>query len=450
MCTYFLKLKMAKLQFGLSLLLALLSFSGFARERTKLPIRKILSTTVDSSINPATLNYLSTSFEHAQKLGYDLILINLNTPGGLVSTTKEILALIGNSKIPTAIWIHPEGGSATSAGAIIASSAHILAMSPGTNIGAATPVQLGKDLEDKDLRNKAINDLVSLVQSLSQSRGRNQEAFGNMIKEAASYQSQNAVELKLVDFIANTQNEFVEKLQGREISIQGETFTLECLNPQVDEQAMDLGQKLLNILASPDLTYILFMLGAALIYFEFQTPGGFIAGGVGSILLILSGIGFQVLPLNFGSLALIILAFILFILELYITSYGGLSLVAVLSLSVGSLFLFRTDNAYLDISLPLIFATISCITLAALSLTFLVFRDLKKDSNKKNYYSLAGKTATILATLPELGSSSEPGIHCFQVKVAGEIWTAKSQTALQIGETCTVTDEDRINMFLWL
>lgn len=400
-------------------------------------ITKILSVTIDSSINPATFNYLDSAYKQAEREGSHAILIKINTPGGLVTTTKDILASMGKSHIPTFVWVTPEGASASSAGAIIASGAHVLAMSSGTNMGAATPVQMSKGLEEGDLRKKAINDLVALVQSLSESRGRNAELFGKMIREAASYKAKEAHEKKLIDFIADTEKEFFEKANGQVVQIFGKSYKLN-ISPdvKVDIQTMDLGQRLLNILASPDLSYIMFMLGAALIYFEFQTTG-FIAGALGALCLILAGIGFQVLPLNFGALGLIILAFVLFILESFITSHGLLSITGLASLLMGSLFLYRTDTAYIEMSKSLVYTTFGITTFFVLAMLFYILRERRKQKVPKDFYTLVGKDAHVVEKLP----SDEQGIFLYQVKVGGEIWHAKSHQEFEVGDKCSIKSD---------
>ncbi|MBI2602965.1 MAG: nodulation protein NfeD [Deltaproteobacteria bacterium] len=402
-----------------------------------LTINKILGLTIDSSINPGTYNYLMSGFEKAKLEGYQAILIRLDTPGGLVSTTKDILTLIGDSNILTIVWITPEGASASSAGAIIASGAHVLAMSPGTNFGAATPIQMSQDIEQGDMRKKAINDLVALVQSLSESRGRNAELFGKMIEEAASYKSKEALENNLIDYLVSTEQELLEKMNDRKVTILGQEYKLATHSATISvSHEMDLGQQLLNTLASPGLAYVLFLLGAALLYLEFQAPGGFIAGSIGALCLLLAGIGFQVLPLNFGALGLIVLSFIMFILEAYITSYGLLSIAGLAALLAGSLFLFRTDEAYMSVSRSLVFSSVGVVALFLAGLGIYFLRDLRRHKLPKNYYSLIGKKGTIVTILP-----TEDGQHFYQMRIAGEIWKARSEQEYHVGDHCTVKEE---------
>lgn len=402
-------------------------------EEAVLSFKRVLRLSIQSSINPATLNYLTTGYRKAESEGYQGVLIEINTPGGLVSTTKQILTLMGDALVPTVVWVAPEGASATSAGALIASGAHLLVMAEGTNIGAATPITMGKDIEQGDAKNKAINDLVALVQSLSQARGRNPAPFAEMIEKAASFTSKDALKAKLIDGIVDRQADFASFLDQRSIHFHGRKVKLDASGLVFETFDMDMGQRLLDVLANPNLAYVLFLAGAALLYFELQAPGGIIAGALGVLLLLLSGIGFQVLPLNFGALGLIVLAFILFVLEVYVTSYGILTLAAMASLVSGSLFLFRTDDAYLSVSLSLIVST--CVAIALFVGFVLAFwiRDARRSKHSGSIYDLAGKEAKVLKVLEHEGS-----LYFYQVRVAGETWRAVSSQTLHKGQTCRV------------
>lgn len=426
------------------IILFLAAFAQAKSQDTTLNVDKVLVLSIDSTINPATLNYLKTGFDRASKEGFSLINVEINTPGGLVTTTKDILTLFGNSDIPIVVWVKPEGASATSAGAIIASGAHLLFMSDGTNIGAATPVQGGGDIKSKDLRNKAINDLVALVQSLSESKGRNPKLFGDMIKKASSFKAGEAKIKNLADEIVNSRREFAEKLDGKVIKIKGETFKLAASSSiEWKEHAWDGGQELLNIFADPSMAYILFLIGCALIYLELQAPGGFIAGSIGAICLVLAAIGFQVLPLNIGALGLIILSFILFVIEIYITSYGILSVAGLVSLIFGSMFLYRTENSYLTLSTSLIVSTVAGIGVFIAFIAWFLMRD-HKNIGTGHFNDLSGKQAKVI----EQQDSEEVGKFTYSVKVGAEFWKAVSERELTIDEQYEIKTQDHERMLL--
>ena len=388
-------------------------------------VNNILKLEISSSVNPATYDYLSYNFKKYSEQT-DLILITMNTPGGLVSTTKKIISLIASSKKPVVIWVGPSGSSATSAGAIIASSATILAMAQGTNIGAATPINTTGDMKESDLRSKAINDIVSLVKAQSQSHGRNPAPFTKMIEKAESYTATDAINEKAIDFIANDTDEILSKLNGQNVFVQNENLKLKLnkSNIAITQAQMDLGQKLLNILSSPNLAYILFLIGAALIYLEFQAPGGIVAGALGAVFLMFAGISFQVLPLNFGALGLIVLSFVLLILEIYITSFGILSLAALASLISGSMFLFRTDDSYLSVSFSIIFATVAAIS-SFLVIVGYIFMKSREAMGVKKFNSQLNQPGTITEVLE---------IDKYVVKSHGEYWRAKGPESLNIGD----------------
>ncbi|MFN8370732.1 MAG: NfeD family protein [Bacteriovoracaceae bacterium] len=398
--------------------LILISFNLWSD--SELIVTKILSLKINSTINPATLNYLSNALKKAREDSYPFILVKLNTPGGLVTTTKNILTLMGESEIPFIVWITPEGGSATSAGAIIASAAHLLVMNNGTNIGAATPVDLGKEIEQSDLKMKAVNDLSALVQSLAETRGRNGALFSEMIRKASSYQSHEAFKQNIVDGLANNTDEIWKLLKTKKIIVKGieHQYSL-APHIQIDSFEMDLGEKLLDILANPTLAYILFILGALLIYLELQTPGGYIAGGIGVSCLLVAGICFQVLPINLGSLGLIVLAFILFILEIFITSLGLLFISGMVSLLIGSLFLFSSYEGHVQLEKSLIYSVVAAVAFFLLTILYFLKKYKNKNKNGAVHFSLIGSTGFIMARLEAF---------TYQVKIHGEIWKARANS----------------------
>lgn len=421
-------------------ILLIFSFKIQARPEQIREIKWIHKAYINSTVNPATYEYLANVVKTIDKADplHSLVLIEMDTPGGLVTTTKDILTLFGKSEFPFVVWVHPEGGSATSAGALIASGAHFIFMAEGTNIGAATPIEMsgnigGKDSGKSDLRAKAINDLVALVKSLSNLRARNGDKFAEMITKAASFTAIEAAKLHLINGIANTETEIFEQLQNSEVKLQGDSIELRMAADYViKEHPMDPGQKLLNTLAHPSLAYIFFLIGAALIYLELQAPGGYIAGSIGALCLLLSGIGLQVLPLNFGALGLIILSFILFILEAFVTSFGLLSIAGFASLIFGSLFLYRTDDSYITFSTTLIIATVAAIASFLAICLYFILRD-QQNIGKEKFNSQIGRKGKVVKNLED---------QIYQVKIGGEFWNAHSSHTLEIGDSVKVIKRD--------
>jgi membrane-bound serine protease (ClpP class) len=425
------------------LLLVLINPIMAQDDTSNLQINKIIQIEIDSSINPATANYVKNALLYANKQQAQAILITMNTPGGLISTTKEILTSIGNSDIPIILWIGPEGASATSAGAIISSAAHFLFMAEGSNIGAATPVMTSGDIEDSDQRRKAINDLVALVEGLAQTRGREARFFADMIEKSSSFTSQEALTHRLIDGQSARIADIWPQINGKTIQIKGRSVTVSITAPEIIELAMDVGQHILNILAHPSLTYILILIGAALIYFELQAPGGFIAGSIGAICLGVAAIGMQLLPLSIGALGLIFLALILFILEAFITSYGLLAIAALISLTLGSLFLFRTDDSYIHFSYQVMFSGIMAVVVFLSFIFWFIIKDIKR-SKKSAVFQFIGAQAKIL-TVQGKGHNQE---YLYQVMIGGEIWRAVSNKSFREGDFVTITDLDNKTLTL--
>ncbi len=403
-------------------------------------VSKLIVLKIEATINPAISNYLKVELARPVEDDSSLFIVKVNTPGGLVSTTKSMITTIGESNHPVIIWVTPEGASATSAGAIIASAAHGLVMNRGTNIGAATPVGLGEDIKESDGRNKAVNDLTALVKSLSTTRGRNGEAFSNMISTAASYPAQEALKLGIIDGITSNLDDIRALLQGKVLTIKGKKRLIQFAQViETEERTMDIGLRILNIVADPTTAYILFILGAALLYFEFQSPGGLVAGGIGSFFLLLSGLAFQVLPLNVGAILLMVAGIVLLILEVFVTSYGLLALSGLACLTGGSLFLFRHDNSFITVQYPVIYSTLLGVATCIAIITFIFLRK----TPRMEFYTHHNQAAEILKVLEKEGE-----FYLYQVKVGGEIWKARSSKEFVIGDKVTVEQKQQDTFIL--
>ncbi len=424
------------------LLTTLLSFllmsSAYSAEKTKeLKVTKILKMEINSPITPATYDYLKSGIDRlGPESGAEAALITMNTPGGLVTTTKDILTMFGSSPYPVIVWVTPEGASATSAGSIISCGAHLLYMSDGTNIGAATPIQMSGDIKESDARTKAINDLVALVKGLSDVRGRNGKLFGEMISEGKSFTAREALKGNVIDGIANTEADILKELNGKSILIKGEKLKLNSPSASIIEYKMKVSQQILAFFANPAMAYILFLIGAALIYLEFQAPGGYIAGSIGALFLVIAGIGFQVLPLNVGALLLVAVSMILFILEIYITSYGILSIAGIAALITGSMLLFKTDNAFMAINEVAIWSAIAGVLAFIGFVAYFFIKEFSQE--KKEFFSLIGKEAEVLELISHTGDT-----YTYLVKVTGERWKATSSSEQKIGNKCTITGQSK-------
>ena len=390
-------------------------------------IKEIAVLSVNSAITPATYDYIKQNFQTLPKSS--LVVLRLNTPGGLVSTTKDIITLVGREKRPLVVWITPEGASASSAGAIIASAAHFIFMSPGTNIGAATPVALGEDLKESDGRSKALNDLSALVRSLSESRGRPAEPFEKMIRTAESYTDKEALKLGIIDGIISSERDILNFIGKKPVNIDGVVTNLKADDVPVKIYEPSMGQSILEVIANPSTAYIIFLIGVALIYFEFQAPGGYIAGAFGTFFVILSGIAFQVLPLDWGSMGLIMAGIFLLILEVFIVSYGLLSIAGLIAFTVGSLFLFKGDTGFISIQYPVILSTLAGVATGVGLLVWYLWRESKRQVATHDFFLPVGAKGQVLSRI----NTNE-----YQVKVRGEIWRASAEEELNVNDPIAV------------
>lgn len=422
----------------LKFLLFVLSVIPLSIGATPYEINEISTLSINSAITPATYDYLAQHFKLLPRSS--LIVLKINTPGGLINTTKDIITLIGREKRPVAVWITPEGASASSAGAIIASAAHFIFMSPGTNMGAATPVGLGEDIKEGDGKSKALNDLTALVRSLSHSRGRPAAPFEKMITAAESYTDAESLKLNIINGVVSSQYDLISSIQNKSFQLDGVKRTL-SFNPSLNYKEYDLtlGQSILEVLANPSTAYFLFLIGVALIYFELQAPGGFIAGSVGVCFLILAGISFQVLPLDWGSMGLIAVGILLLILEVFITSYGILSIAGLSAFIMDSLFLFHGEEGFMSIDYPVILSTLAAVAVALGIILWFLWKDNKKTQNNKNFFLPVGDRGVVLTKLPN---------NEYQVKVRGEIWRGTSNDYLDVNDPVIIESVDSKKLYI--
>lgn len=423
------------MKFFLGHLTLFLSFFSFSN------INQLISLDVESTINPATVQYIEKAIEKADKDDQVGLLIKVNTPGGLVSSAKSIMTLFGESRSPVVVWVSPSGASATSAGAFIAVSSDVAVMAEGTNMGASTPVKIGKDIQT-DLKAKSINDLVALVKSLAILHGRNHLPFEEMIKTAKSFTAKELINEKSIDLIANNERELVEKLSSPGFFIQKDEKKFK-LSPDttIKHLPRSLIQKLMDIICNPSLSYLLFIMALALFYMEFQAPGGFILGSAGAVALVFYLASLQLIGFSGTGVLLILLSFVFFILEIFITSFGLLSIIGTVSLVIGSFLFFDTPDLYIKIPKTLIFSTIGSIVSVLLFFGIFLYKTMRKESAPLN--SLQGKKGKVTEVI-----DSQKNIY--RIKCFGEIWRAQSKNALALGDEIEVIQSDPKSMKLYI
>lgn len=387
---------------------------------------------VDGVINPVSSEFITTSLDKAEDAGARCLIIELDTPGGLLESTRQITKRILAAEIPVVIYVYPQGARAASAGVFIAYSAHLAAMAPSTNIGAAHPVNIGGGADTSSvMTDKITNDAVAQIKALAEKRGRNAEWAEKAVRESVSITEQEALELNVINFIAPTVDSLLVQMDGTEVEVAGESVTLQTANARVVHREMNWRYKILEQISDPNVAYILLMLGIYGIFFELSNPGAIFPGVVGAIFLILAFYSLQTLPVNYAGLLLILLAILLFILEVKVTSYGLLTIGGIISMVLGSLMLIEQPPEefapVLSISLTLIIAVV------VLTAAFFLFA-----------FGLAFRTHRRQVTTGEEGIINEVGIAQSRiapqgnVSVHGEIWKAVSDQPIKKGERVRV------------
>jgi membrane-bound serine protease (ClpP class) len=298
---------------------------------------------ISGPVNPVTAKYVIRNLKQSARLGEQLFLIEMDTPGGLDSAMRDIVKEIFASPVPVTVYVAPSGARAASAGAIIAMSADICAMAPGTNMGAAHPVSLGEQ-PDKTMQEKILNDAEAYVEGIARKRGRNIEEAKKMVRSSSSLSAEKALELRVIDFVAANRADLLKKLDGRGIERDGKRIVLKLADATVIQSEMGTREKILDTISNPNVAYVLMMLGMLGLFFELSNPGVILPGVIGGISLILAFFAFQTLPVNYAGILLIILALILFIAEIKIVSHGMLTVGGGNIHDTGLIAAFRVDG----------------------------------------------------------------------------------------------------------
>ena len=371
---------------------------------------------IDGSINPVSADFIHDGIEKAKKENAECLIIHLNTPGGLLKSTRDIVSNILESSVPVVVYVSPAGAQAGSAGVFITLAAHIAAMTPGTNIGAAHPVSLQAPM-DSIMGEKVTNDAAAFIRSIAKKRSRNLEWAENAVRKSFSYSETEALEDLAIDLIAKNEQDLLTLIDGKTIEINSGTKTLHTKAASIESYQMSFIEKILNIISDPNIAYILMLLGMFGILFELYNPGAILPGIVGVISLILAYYSMHTLPINFAGLALIIFAIILFLLEIKIVSHGVLAIGGAVSLLLGSMMLIRSSSGLevVKISRSVI---IAATTVSALFFLFVIGAGIKAQRRKAvtGVEALIGSVGEVISTLDPSGT----------IKVQNEIWNAES------------------------
>ena len=396
---------------------------------------------VDGVIQPASSRYIQRALEEANDSGAEAFLMYLDTPGGLLESTRDIVKAIFASDIPVIVYVAPSGSRAGSAGVFITLSAHIAAMAPGTNIGAAHPISLGMG-QEKDttgvMEDKILNDAVAYIRTIAEQRGRNADWAESAVRESASITETEALEKNVIDLIAPSTDSLFAMLHGKEVELPDGVRKLSLQNVIPEEIPMTWRDQILNIISDPNIAYVLMLLGIYGLFFELYNPGAVVPGVIGAICLILAFFAFQTLPVNIAGLLLILLAIILFILEIKVVSYGVLSIGATISLLLGSVMLIESPIPGLRVSwgviLPGVLGTVAFFMLA---ITLSIKAQKRKPTTGQE--GLIGKTGEAIGDLAPKG----------QIKLHGEIWQARAQSGeITAGTSVEVVDVENMTLIV--
>jgi len=395
--------------------------------------------TIDGSINPASAAFIRDGIKKASEEKAECLVIHLNTPGGLLASTRKIVSDILDSPVPVVVFVYPGGSHAGSAGVFITLAAHIAAMAPGTNIGAAHPVTMQGQM-DTTMNEKATNDAAAFIRAIAEKRNRNLEWAERAVRRSYSYSANEALRDSVIDLMANNEQDLLSQIHGRTVQIGPGTKTLNTNKALVEKHEMSFWEKILNLISDPTIAYILMLVGMYGIMFELYNPGAMIPGIVGVIALILAFYSMQTLPINYAGLALIVFAIILFLLEIKIVSHGILAIGGTISLLLGSIMLIRSESSleFVRISRTVI---VAATVVTALFFLFIVGAGLKAQRRKgvTGRESFTGITVEVITALDPRGT----------VLVSGEIWNAESLSGkIEKGQQVRVREMKNLTLFV--
>ena len=388
--------------------------------------------TIDGVINPVATEYILESIEDAENSGAELLVIEMDTPGGLMVSMHDIVKGILGADVPVAVYVSPSGSRAGSAGVFITIAAHVAAMAPGTNIGSAHPVKMGGAQDTSQvMEEKIVNDAVAHIRSVAEKRSRNADWAESAIRESANITEKEALKLGVIEHIVPTVDSLLTAIHGTEVEVLSGKRTLDTKDARIESYEMNWRQKALDILSDPNILYILFLIGITGISLELYNPGSILPGVVGGICIILFLYSVQTIPVNIAGILLIIFSAILFLLEIKIPSYGLLTIGGIVSLVLGSLMLVDSPLPFLQISWKVILGATITITLFfifAIGYALKAYR--RKPSTGKE--GLVGEEGITIDMLNPTG----------QIEIHGEIWKATSDSKIKKGERVIVEEVD--------
>jgi len=404
------------------LLVILMVVAGVASAQDKKPLFHVIN--LEGVITAPQAQYVAENLQAAQKAGADGLIILLDTPGGLDTAMRDIAKSILNAPLPVVVYVYPSGARAASAGVIIAQAAHIAAMAPGTNIGAAHPVAIGigGGEMDKTMSRKIENDAAAYARSIAKTRGRSEEWVEKAVRKSESITADEALKLKVIDVVAPDIEKLLAAIDQKEVTVGGQKRKISTAGAVTSTQKMGTRQGILAAISNPNIAYLLLLIGLAGLYFEFSTPGAILPGVIGGISLLLAFVGLSTLPVNYTGVLLILFSIILFIAEIKIMSHGMLTVGGVISLALGSFFLFDTPEPALKLSFQVL---IPAVLVASGFFIVVIWLALKAQMRK--HYS--GTESMIEGQGEARTAIDGEGKVFFQ----GEYWTAESDQFIPQG-----------------
>jgi membrane-bound serine protease (ClpP class) len=399
--------------------------------------KDVLLLSIDGGINPATADYIRDGIEAAQAESDEALVIQLDTPGGLLDSTKSIVKQILGAPLPVIVYVAPSGAGAASAGVFVTMAANVAAMAPGTNIGAAHPVGPQGESINGEMGKKVENFAASLSRTIAQQRGRNVEWAEKAVRESVSITEREAVKMNVVDLVADDVPDLLRKINGREVEVQGRQVVLATAGARVRRLDMRLRQKVLDTLANPNLAYLLMIAGILGLYVEFTHPGVLFPGVTGAICLLLALAAMQVLPINYTGLVLILLGVSLLVAELFLPSFGALGIGGMVAFVLGSLLLFDTPQSTVSVDRGIIAG--AAVTLGGFTLLvgWLVVRT-QRSRSRVGTEGMIGEIGEVRRALDPRGR--------VKVFVHGEYWDATADEPLDVGESVEVVGFEGMRM----
>ena len=390
---------------------------------------------VEGIINPVAAEFITDSIRRTEVESAQCLIIQLDTPGGLDTAMRQIVKNILNAEVPIVVYVGPAGARAASAGVIITMAAHVAAMAPGTNIGAAHPVAMGGGKMSREMSEKVENDAVAYIQGIATKRNRNVEWAEKAVRESVSIDAREALKINVIDIVSANLDDLLDQLDGRNVEVNGKKIVLSTKMAQVRELKMTLRDKILDTVSNPNIAYVLMMIGMAGLYFELAHPGVIFPGMIGAICLILAFYSFHTLPVNYAGILLIILGLGLFIAEVKVTSYGLLSIGGTISLLLGSLMLFDSPAPFLRVAPKVLITTVTITASFFILVATLAFRAyMRKPASGSE--GLIGMVGVAVSRIAPRG----------KVFVHGEYWNAYSKEVIEEGEEVEVIEVEGLKV----